>query len=86
MSDDDWEKEVDDIVENKKEEVKTNKFADEEDNVDSDDEKKKKEEEAKKLQATNAQPPRIKNKAKDYEQMFEERSKAKKPATTTKPS
>ena len=43
MSDDDWEKEVDDIVENKKEEVKTNKFADE-DAVDSDEERKKAEE------------------------------------------
>lgn len=67
MSDDDWEKEVDDIVGDKKEEVKTNKFADEEDAVDSDEEKKQKAEEAKKTQTVTAQPARVKNKGKDYE-------------------
>ena len=45
MSDsDDWEKEVDDIVEDKKEEVKVQNKFDDEDAVDSDDERKKEEE------------------------------------------
>ena len=78
MSDsDDWEKEVDDIVENKKEEVKNTKFADEEDAVDSDEEKKKVEE-AKKTAVK--EPARVKTKATDYDQMFEDRHKSKKPA------
>ena len=40
MSDDDWEKEVDNIVEDKKEVEKATKFADE-DKFDSDEERKK---------------------------------------------
>lgn len=74
MSDDDWEKEVDDIVENKKEEVKTTKF-DDEDKVDSDEEEKKAAE-ALKAQATNAQP-RIKQKKLDVDQLWEANQKKK---------
>ena len=73
MSDsDDWENEVDAINEGK-EEVKESKFADE-DEVDSDEERKqaaKVAEEAKK----NAAPPKVKNKGKDYDQMYNERHK-----------
>ena len=65
MSDsEDWENEVDDIIEGK-EEVKKNKFEDE-DAVDSDEERKqaaKQAEEAKK----NAAPPKVKSKGKDYD-------------------
>jgi len=75
MSDsDDWEKEVDDIVEDKKEEVKVQSKFDDEDAVDSDEERAK--EEVKKQAAkANAEPARKKTKAKDYDQMFEERHK-----------
>ena len=75
MSDsDDWEKEVDEIVDNKKEEVKVQNKFDDEDAVDSDEERAK-EEEKKKAANANAEPARKKNKAKDYDQMFEERHK-----------
>ena len=73
MSDsDDWENEVDAINEGK-EEVKESKFKDE-DEVDSDEEKKiaaKAAEDAKK----NAAPPKVKNKGKDYDQMYADRHK-----------
>jgi hypothetical protein len=79
MDSDDWEAEADNIIEDKpKEEVKTTKF-DDEDEVDSDEERKK--EEAKKAAAQNNQPVRVKTKAKDYDQMFEERQKPKKGPT-----
>jgi hypothetical protein len=76
MSDDDWEKECDDVLEDKKEVAKDNKFEDE-DNYDSDEEKKKKDEEAKKAKE-NAAPARKKDKGKDYEKMFEDRTKTTK--------
>jgi hypothetical protein len=58
MSDsDDWEKEVDEIVDNKKEEVKVQNKFDDEDAVDSDEERAK-EEEKKKAANANAEPAR----------------------------
>ena len=80
MSDDDWEKEVDEIVDNKKD-VQTIKKFEDEDAHDSDEEKKKAEA-AKKVAVQ--EPGRVKNKAKDYDQMFEERQTKKKgPAKPT---
>lgn len=72
MSDsDDWENAADDILEDKKEESKGAKFADE-DNVDSDEErqiakKKAEEEEAKREKREKVKPK------KDYEAMYAER-------------
>ena len=63
MSDDDWEKECDDIVEDKKDVQATNKFEDEDDH-DSDEERKKEEERKK---TAVQQPGRVKNKGKDYD-------------------
>jgi len=81
MSDDDWEKAIDDIVEDKKkEEVKIEtKFADE-DAYDSDEERKKKEEE--KTKAKSTQPVRTKTAKKDYDKMFDEKQKKKSSAKT----
>jgi len=61
MSDsDDWEKEVDEVIESGgKDEAKAKKF-DDEDAVDSDEERAKKAEEKKKQTAANAEAPRSK--------------------------
>lgn len=76
MSDsDDWEKEVEDILEDKKEEEKKEdgKFQDE-DAVDSDEEREKAAAEAKKRkEEQDAQPKKQKAGKKDYEKMFAER-------------
>jgi hypothetical protein len=82
MSDsDDWEKNVDEVVESTgKEESKAKKFNDE-DAVDSDEERQKAEEKRKQQAALNAEAPRQKAQAKDYDKLFEERNKKKSGAT-----
>ena len=83
MSDsDDWEKNVDEVVESTgKEESKTKKFNDE-DAVDSDEERLKAEEQKKKQAALTADAPRQKAQSKDYDKLFEERNKKKSGAST----
>jgi len=83
MSDsDDWEKNVDEVVESGgKDESKAKKFNDE-DAVDSDEERAKANELKKKQAIASAEAPRQKAQAKDYDKLFEERNKKKSGAAT----
>jgi uncharacterized protein YaiL (DUF2058 family) len=85
---DDWENACDDALDDAKqaEDAKKAAFADE-DAVDSDEERKVKAAEAKRIKEEEAKKPKVTKKdAKDYDRMFEERNKIKRPQVAEDPS
>ena len=80
---DDWENAVEDALDDTKQaDDKKAKFEDE-DAVDSDEERKVKAAELKKQKEIDAAKPKVgKKDAKDYDKMFDERNKIKRPAAT----